>query len=254
MGFFDRLFGKTSNRSSEPSSKQEPLADGPIKVPQGIPYELQKVSSEQSVAKASELRVAWRGSFSPVILGAKDFGILANAFEDTETSVEQFIAQSRHVNPTGRFDEWTRNHYAGEDSDPLGYVTNPDDWNKHFGSAGIVTSSFHRSVWIAKVPTPNPFEIPAYLRLGGWNECPSTGDHVAVWRYWQEKYGAEILCATGDVIEAIVQHPPKEKEDCYRLAREQFAYCSDIVTQGVGSIDALASTLRDAKYWYFWWD
>ena len=44
------------------------------------------------------------------------------------------------------------------------------------------------------------------------------------------------------------------KKARYALAREQFAYCDDIVTQGVGSIDALADGLRGSKSWYFWWD
>ena len=38
------------------------------------------------------------------------------------------------------------------------------------------------------------------------------------------------------------------------LAEEQFAYCPDIVHQGVGTISALASMLLDGTAWYFWWD
>jgi hypothetical protein len=56
--------------------------------------------------------------------------------------------------------------------------------------------------------------------------------------FWQAKYGEEIVCVIAYVIEA----------------REQFSYCSDIVTQGAGTIDALAATLYNGKSWYFWWD
>ena len=112
----------------------------------------------------------------------------------------------------------------------------------------------HPWVWVAKVPSAQSCDVPAWLKYGGWNACPTTEQHVAVWRYWQEKHGAEILCVTGDIIEATVSRPPLDKEACYALAREQFAYCDDIVTQGVGSIDALADGLRGSKSWYFWWD
>jgi hypothetical protein len=107
---------------------------------------------------------------------------------------------------------------------------------------------------VRKIPTGNRFEVPAYLKLGGWNECPASEEHVAVWRFWQAKYGAEILCVTADLIESTVANPPAEKDECYTLAREQFSYCNDIVTQGVGTIDALAATLYKGKSWYFWWD
>lgn len=47
---------------------------------------------------------------------------------------------------------------------------------------------------------------------------------------------------------AMLQCPVTE------LAREQFAFCEDIVYQGVGSIPALAKGLEQSTVWYFWWD
>jgi hypothetical protein len=38
------------------------------------------------------------------------------------------------------------------------------------------------------------------------------------------------------------------------LAKEQYAYCADIVEQGVGTIEALAATLLNGHIWFFWWD
>ena len=38
------------------------------------------------------------------------------------------------------------------------------------------------------------------------------------------------------------------------LAREHFIYAPDNVWQGTGDLDRLASTVRDATVWYFWWD
>ena len=59
---------------------------------------------------------------------------------------------------------------------------------------------------------------------------------------------------SGDVIECTVKTPPSSKQAALALAREQFVYCSDIVHQGVRSIEALAATLLNSKTWYFWWD
>jgi len=38
------------------------------------------------------------------------------------------------------------------------------------------------------------------------------------------------------------------------LAREQYAYCNDLVDQGTESVAALAAGLLDGTVWYFWWD
>ena len=66
----------------------------------------------------------------------------------------------------------------------------------------------------------------------------------------QEAAGA----ISSDVIEMRVERPPSTREAAFAVAEEQFAYCSDIVLQGTGSISALAATLMNGTAWYFWWD
>ena len=248
MGFFNRLFGG----KSEPA----PAQPEPIETAPSFPYELVSVPGENAVKQALRWREDWRGSFTPVILGSvKDFGLLTDVLADIKDSPQDFLERARNIS----LDEWfaTRLEEAGS----LDELTDASAWDPgktpqdDFASVrDTLNKRFHRQVWIAKVPCALPCDVPAWLKLGGWNACPSAEEHAAVWRRWQEKYGAEILCVTGDVIEATVSRPPKEKDACYALAREQFAYCEDIVTQGVGSIDALASGLYGASSWFFWWD
>jgi hypothetical protein len=73
-------------------------------------------------------------------------------------------------------------------------------------------------------------------------------------RYWKERYGAEIVSLSGDVIECAVQKPPRTIEDSIELAWEQYWYCSDIVDQGTQTIMNLAAGLMNSDYWFFWWD
>jgi hypothetical protein len=51
-----------------------------------------------------------------------------------------------------------------------------------------------------------------------------------------------------------VRHRPKSRGEALELAREQYSYCSDIVDQGVGTLNALAAALMENDWWYFWWD
>ena len=98
------------------------------------------------------------------------------------------------------------------------------------------------------------WHIPAYFKLGGWNECPEAAIQCALWRYWQEKHGAHIVGVAHDVVEAYVQHPPSDRQSAMALAREHYLYCSDIVEQGTETIAQLASVLINHRVWYFWWD
>ena len=108
---------------------------------------------------------------------------------------------------------------------------------------------------LAEIPVKHPWEVFAYLPFGGWNECPANEEHMAVAKYWFEKYGAFPALMTHDVLEyglPTVYGIPREQ--ALDLALEQYAYCNDIVDQGVETIGRLADGLSKSFYWYFWWD
>jgi hypothetical protein len=115
-------------------------------------------------------------------------------------------------------------------------------------------SVFHEQVDVGLVSTPNSWEVPAKLSIGGWNEYPGPEEHVSVLRHWNRSYGAEFVGYSGDVIELQVSKRPGSREEAMKLAHEQYCYCSDIVEQGVGTIENLAATLLGSEVWYFWWD
>ena len=108
-------------------------------------------------------------------------------------------------------------------------------------------------VVLAEIPIKNPWEVFAWLPFGGWNECPANEEHMAVAKYWFEKYGAIPALMTHDVLEYSLPAPVSQ-ERAMEVAWEQFTYCSDIVEQGVGTIGRLADGLTKSHYWYFWWD
>ena len=247
MGLLNRLLG-----GDDSSNQPPPLPE--------CEYELIYVPGKDAVQRALQLREEWQNSFTPIIIGTQqDFTHLTDAWEEMDPSPQEYLESAAKLD----LDKWFSDHKPENEQDPefLESIIKPSDWNTHSGGdetftvvREVLSSKIHPWVLIGKIPTPHPFEVPAYLYLGGWNECPDAPVHVALWKKWRDEYGAEILCASGAVIEATVARPPLDKDQCYKLAREQFIYCNDIVTQGVGTIDALASTLHAAKSWYFWWD
>ncbi len=104
-----------------------------------------------------------------------------------------------------------------------------------------------------RVPVSNPWEVFAYLPFGGWNECPDSLDLMAVSKYWHEKHGAVPFAIGFDTLEFSTRIV-RDKVDANLLAKEMYLFCSDIVDQGVGSVDILSEIITDSDAWYFWWD
>jgi hypothetical protein len=71
----------------------------------------------------------------------------------------------------GRVDEWPRN-------------VKP---NKTFYKLEKTSA---RGIAIGLVPTREPWEVPAFLGFGGWNEAPPPEAQCAVQKFWQKLYGA----------------------------------------------------------------
>ncbi|GAB2618312.1 hypothetical protein GCM10027168_58300 [Streptomyces capparidis] len=98
-------------------------------------------------------------------------------------------------------------------------------------------------------------DVPALLNwLGACNYDIGGAEHRAVLRYFHERYGAELVTLEDQVIELLVTRGPRTPEGIAAAALEQYTYCSDIVDQGVGSVEELARTQVRCGSWYFWWD
>ncbi len=118
----------------------------------------------------------------------------------------------------------------------------------------ILTGAPLPKVHVGIAPTDDWTTIPAYLRWGGWNECPAAEFHVAVMRGWRDRYGAELVGMSASTINLRVASRPKTREEALALAREHYVYCADIIDQGFPSYSALAAYLMANDWWYFWWD
>lgn len=131
-----------------------------------------------------------------------------------------------------------------DEADDMGIVTHRD----------VLTNQPFDKVLIGLFDVAEPWEVFAHLAWGSWNACPAAAEHCALHRYWAAEYGAEVASLTGDVAQCRVARPPETDGAASRLARQQCAYCSDIVDQGTGTVEALAAGLRGGRTWYFWWD
>ena len=107
------------------------------------------------------------------------------------------------------------------------------------------------NVYLVEVPVKEPWQVFAYIPVGDWNECPAAEEHMAVAKYWNEKYGAVVAHISNDMIQYYLPEPVKG--DTMPLAEEHMGYCDDTVFQGE-NLTSLAAELKKSTVWCFWWD
>jgi hypothetical protein len=133
-----------------------------------------------------------------------------------------------------------------EDGEEINYLTS----FAKFSGEGIVETI------LFEIPVKNPWEVIAWMPMGGWNECPEASDMMAVCRYWYEEYGAVPAAFSHDEVEFLLEKPIEDEEMAWKLAKEHYAFCPDRVDQGTrnGTIGEVADSIRMSEVWYFWWD
>jgi hypothetical protein len=216
------------------------------------------VPGKDALSTWRRLRQAAPGlGYWPVIFGepkrvTRVCGVIATEHADdpmetirqaNETDVQKYFQE--------RAEEFSDEHYHGEwpgQPEKMGML----DFT--IPRKILPPCDFHESVVIGLIPVKHFWEVPAVLTFGGWNDCPFAKDQVAVLRYWNEIYGAELVGLSGDVMELEVPKKPSTKEEALKLAQEQYWFCYDIVQQGCETIENLAGGLMTSKIWYFWWD
>jgi hypothetical protein len=244
-------FFKPKKQVKPSSSKSE--------APTSFPFEIVQVAGSEAIGTLEDLRLQGkREGFTAVLLGGpENVALLSEAIEDNSITPEEVLEQAGNVEVQIWFSDRVKqepDYYEAELGEWPSKLIPNNSLMAHLDLLSTRRSRPLKSVCIAKIPIADSWQVPAYLKLGGWNECPLPEHQVAISRYWHELYGADIAAVTKDTIEYLVEAPPVDKESAEKLAREQFIFCTDIVYQGTETIRNLAATLMNAKAWFFWWD
>lgn len=249
MGFFDFL-------KKPPAEPPKVTAPAKLVFESAGPFEIASCHGKDALKHLRELRHEGHDrGFQVILLGGQDDAdSLSENRESSETSPEEYLELASHVN----VDEWLKEKAS---NDPEEYPAENGEWPHKTPQHGsilahldILSRKPKEVVCLAKIRISKNWEVPAYIGMGGWNECPDAAVLTAFAKRWHEKYGAEIVSITHDIMEFSVSKPPTTKEAAIELAKEQYVFCADIVDQGVGDVFTLAATLLNSNYWYFWWD
>lgn len=212
-----------------------------------------RVDAREAVATWTKLRPLTdeTGHYPVVVV---DDGLIEEAAEVNAPATES-LAAATEVDPRAWLAERRQSDPESYDEVELGAWEDVAPQSEFTVPTDVMTGEPAKNAVIALVPTTRAWEALAYFRYGGWNECPPTEAHIALQRSWFERYGAELVCLSGDVVEMRVTRPPGTREAALELAHEQFLYSGgDLVFQGYETMRRLAASLVGATTWFFWWD
>ena len=193
--------------------------------------------------------------FYPLIVVPSDVLYDALSVNLELSSTKEFIKFSEDID-VEKFFNSKRSYYdfMQEYQVPLGdfsLETANDYLNEYIDSD---TSHPFEEILILEIPTRKPWEIPGYIPMGGYNECPAPDTQIAESEYWYRNYRAIPTVITANSIEFMAEAPPQNFQDAEKLAYEQYLFCNEVVSDGAGSLRKLASILKDSTVWSFWWE
>ena len=230
-----------------------------------FPYERIAVPGSGAMGEWKRLRDAGKGW--PVIVGDEDqLARIAEQFSwndpavnprpaAPDQSVAQILEAARSVRLPEDLRRWQGMEAADAYTPPMGSLTEPPASPRE-GPDVIrqLDGGFLPEVFLVVLPTDKSFEVPAYLKWGGWNSCPPPELQVAMLRSWHERFGAELVGIRSDAMDLLVSRLPETFGEAMTLALEEYVYCNDSIDQGTGTVTGRAAELMADPWWDLWWD
>lgn len=223
------------------------------------PYEVfaaDKTVEDVTDAYFEALEEGKEKGFTPILVVTSD--TLAETLKynsEDGDSPEKLIKKDR-LDAKEVFKEYIEANEADLDDDMLLGDKDYGEEIDEFSSFCLTSDGYIDETILFKIPTKNPWEVIAWVPMGGWNECPDAEDMMAISKYWYEKYGAIPAVVSSDTLEYIVDKPVDDEDEAWELAKEHYLFCSDRVFQGTETetIGEIADCLSQSTVWFFWWD
>ena len=104
---------------------------------------------------------------------------------------------------------------------------------------------------IGVLRSQDPFDMLRVRATNGANYDIDTDSIISRVKSWADTLGLELTAAGFDWLEGRFA---SRQPDWKAFARELYAFCPDIVTQGIETVEALEADMRRRRILYCWWD
>lgn len=108
-------------------------------------------------------------------------------------------------------------------------------------------------IYLAMIPSENPYDVFAYIPMGGFNECPNNDELLAVFKHWYEVYGIVPAIITYDSVHMSLTKALSDQQ-IEQLADEILLLNIETQINTYSTKEDLVKGLKHSKYWRFWWE
>lgn len=105
---------------------------------------------------------------------------------------------------------------------------------------------------VSILKTTDQFDILRVEQTAGYNYDLNNEDVLAKLKKWYSEFAYEIIGASDASVEAVFKG--EGPNDAKAFAQKVYAFCPDVVDQGVGSVDELEREIVQMKGFFLWWD
>jgi hypothetical protein len=211
-------------------------------------YEFTLPGGRTAIEAWEDLKYSADLGYWPVILGADSPAYFSESLPRDRAAVQRCLRKAERLDPEQVLEELTdffldAPEKLAEDRLPKhAHGPFPKKPKPHHGFTlpwNLSASKPLKTCRMLLVPTETEdgLDVPAWLGFGNFNACPPPEVHVCLLRAWNETYGLQLACLDTHTLELEVSSPPETREAALALAGQQYRYCSDIVEQGIGTIE-----------------
>lgn len=127
----------------------------------------------------------------------------------------------------------------------------PEGYVAFIGTTNWLGDEQHDGFEVVIAPAASKFDILRIARSDAVNFDIDTEELVSKFEDIDKRFGIDIVQAETDTVEITLDQLP---DDMFVFAEEVYAFCPDIVDQGIGSVEDLADAIEMSGSIHFWWD
>ncbi len=239
---FKRIFGKQNAPSAAENVIPASESVGKPSLSDLLPFPYREIPKAKSAELLSLWQAAHKAGVCPLLIAAD---------EQFTEMIESNAWEYNALPDLGEFYETARTDL---EDDEFSHLILGNEGDEGEAMDELYSPSMDDSpILLAEIPAEHPWDIFRLLPIGGWNDCPDASYIAAFCKEMFERYGVRPVFVSGDMLIVKPERLPA-KEEAYHLAWKLYAFCPDMVTQGLGSLHALADSLTKSALWQFWWD
>ncbi len=109
------------------------------------------------------------------------------------------------------------------------------------------------SIYLVKMDTKNPYDVFAYIPMGGYNDCLSNPQLIATFQLWYEQFGIVPVSIGYDNVQ-VTFSKELDKKQREQFGKQLYFVNKAILDFGYETLEDVMKGVEHSACWMLWWD